>query len=74
MVADAGIVRTRIQVTAWADTFAAAKAIADQVRQALQRWTTTGVQGTFIDGEYDLYDEEALKYGAAVDAEVVYTE
>jgi hypothetical protein len=74
MVADCGIVRARIQITAWADTFTAAKAVADQVRQALQRWTGTGIQGSFIIGEYDLYDEEALKYGAAIDAEVVYTE
>jgi hypothetical protein len=74
MVADCGIARARIQVTAWAEAFSAAKAIADQVRQALQRWTTTGIQGPFIIGEYDLYDEEALKYGAAIDAEVVYTE
>lgn len=74
MVSDAGIARARIQITAWAETFTAAKAIADQVRQALQRWTTTGVQGTFVIGEYDLYDEDALKYGSAIDVQVVYAE
>ena len=74
MVEDVGIVRTRMQVTAWADTFTGGKAVADQVRQALQRYSTTGLQDTYIIGEYDLYDEEALKYGAAIDAEMVYEE
>jgi hypothetical protein len=74
MVEDAGIVRARVQVTAWGETYAAVMAIIDQVRQALQRWSTTGIQGTYIIGEYDLYDEEALKYGAAIDAQVVYEE
>ena len=74
MVEDVGWARARVQVTAWADTFTSAKAIAAQVRAALQRWTTTGIQGTFIIAEYDLYDDEAYKYGAAIDAEVVYTE
>lgn len=74
MGTDVGLVRTRIQVTAWGDTFAEVKAIANQVRQALQRWNPTGVQDTFIVGEYDLFDETAEKFGAAVDAEVIYEE
>lgn len=74
MSEDDGLARARIQVTAWAETFTSAKAVIDQVRQALQRWTTTGVQGSFILAEYDLYDDEAIKYGSAVDAEIVYEE
>lgn len=71
---DAGLARARIQVTAWAATFTGSKEVADQVRQALQRWTTTGVQGSYIQGEYDLFDETAEYFGAAVDAEVIYEE
>jgi hypothetical protein len=74
MVSDVGIVKPRFQITAWGETFATAKAIVDQVRQALQRWNTTGVQDTYIMGEYDLYDEISYKYGAAIDAQVVYEE
>lgn len=74
MVDDDGIVRSRFQVSVWANTFASARAIIDQVRQALQRWSTTGVQDTFILAEYDLYDEEALIFGVALDAEVIYEE
>lgn len=74
MVEDVGWARARMQVTAWAETFSAARAIIEQVRGALQRWITTGVQGCFIVAEYDLYDDEALKFGAAIDVHVVYTE
>jgi len=74
MVDDDGIVRARFQVTTWAATFASARAVIDQVRLALQRWSTSGVQDTYIIGEYDLYDEAALIFGAAIDAEVVYEE
>lgn len=74
MVADDGYARARIQVTAWGDTYTAVKAVAEQVRQALQRWSATGVLDTFLLAENDLYDEEALKFGAAIDAQVVYTE
>lgn len=74
MVADVGIVRSRVQFTAWAETFKAARAVLDQVRQALQRYSASGVQDIYIVGENDLYDPEVLKYGAALDAEVVYEE
>jgi hypothetical protein len=74
MVDDDGIVRARFQISTWADTFASARAVIDQVRLAMQRWSTSGVQDTYIIGEYDLYDEAALLFGAAIDAEVVYEE
>jgi hypothetical protein len=71
---DDGLARATVQLTTWGDTFASVKAVANQVRQALQRWTTTGIQGTYIIGEFDLYDEEAEKFGAAIDIEIVYEE
>lgn len=74
MVDDVGLVRTRFQMTAWSETFKGARTISEQLRQALQRWKTSGVQGTYILGEYDLYDPDSLKYGAAIDAQVVHEE
>jgi hypothetical protein len=74
MVADDGIVRARFQITAWGETFKTVRSIIEQVRQALQRWNTSGIQDTYIIGEYDLYDEGAYLYGAAIDAQVVYEE
>ena len=74
MVKDVGLVRARFPVTTWGPTFAGVKAIIEQVRQALQRWTTSGVQDTYILGQYDLYDDATFQYGAAIDAQVVYEE
>jgi len=74
MGSDPGIARARIQVTAWGETYSAVKAIAEQIRLALERYSTTGLFDIYIIGENDLHDEEALKFGVAVDAEVVYSE
>lgn len=74
MGSDPGIVRARVQVTAWADTYTSAKAIADKIRLALERYRTTGLFDIYIIGENDLYDEEVLKFGIAVDVEAVYSE
>lgn len=74
MVDDVGIVKTRFQITAWTETFIEARNIIEQVRQALQRYTAAGIQGIFILGEYDLFDDVALKYGAIMDAQVVHEE
>lgn len=74
MSEDDGIVRANIQVTAWSETFTNAKAIVDQVRAALQRYTVAGIQGIYVIAEYDLFDDEVLKYGASMDFEVVYEE
>lgn len=74
MGGDPGIARARIQVTAWANTFDDAKDVGNQVRLALERWNPTGVFDTYIIAENDLYDEEAYKFGVAIDAQVVHTE
>lgn len=69
MVGDVGITNPRFQFTAWGDTHIEVVNIIAQVKAALQRWTTTGIQDTFIALEpYDLdYDEEAMKFGRAID-------
>lgn len=74
MSVDNGLVRARFQISIWADTYASVKSVKEQVRGALQRYTTTGLQGSYLVSENDLYDEDALKYGVAIDFELVYME
>ena len=66
---DAVISRPRIQITAWADTYPEVVNVITQVVLALRRYSTTGIQDTFLIAEpYDLdYEDEAKKYGRAVD-------
>lgn len=71
---DDGIVRARFQVTVWDTTFDSIRAVAEQIRQALQRYTTSGIQAIYFLNETDLYDPETLEYGSALDFEVCYEE
>lgn len=74
MGSDPGIAGAHIQVTAWDATYSSVKAIGDQIRLALERYSTTGIFDTYIIGEHDLYDEEALKFGVAIEAQIMYSE
>ena len=66
-----GLARPRFQVTAWAATYAEAKAVQTAVRQALERHrgTTLGVEilDCFVDNDEDLMDDEVNLFGAATD-------
>jgi len=57
-----GMAHPRIQVDSWALTYGGAKAVAEQVRAALQRWsdatTTPVVLDSFIGGEIDIYESD----------------
>lgn len=63
MTGDHGMAHPRFQVDCWAETYAAVKAIADQVRLALERWsdgtTTPVILDSFSAGERDLPEPEA---------------
>ena len=63
MTADHGMAHPRFQVDCWAETYAAVKAIADQVRLALERWsdgtTAPVILDCFSAGERDLPEPEA---------------
>lgn len=77
MGADPGNVRARFQVDVFAETYASARAVAEQVRQALQRWTNnsgTVIQGTYYLNEVDLYEDETQIHHLALDFEVNYLE
>lgn len=59
---DAGISRTRFQVTCWAETYSALKGVSEAVRAALQRFqgTSGGVEvlDSFLENDMDIYSGE----------------
>lgn len=71
MTAEHGIATPRVQVDSYAATYASAKAVAKQVRLALQRWAgveaAVTVLDSFLDGDRDLYDDEVEAYRVSAD-------
>ena len=77
MGSDTGIVRARLQVDVWAETYLSVRATAVQVRAALKRWsTTTGVtiDDIFMLNDLDLDEPLADLRHAAIDFELIYRE
>lgn len=77
MGADTGLASARFQVSVWADSFSSARAVATQVRSALQRWSTTSgtvIQDIFYLNETDLHDPQVNGYHTACDFQVHYEE
>lgn len=76
--ADPGLARARMQVTAWADRYATAKAVATAVRQALQRYrgTLLGVEvlDVFVELDQDVPDDEVQLFGVLTDFSVIHRE
>jgi len=73
-----GMAHPRIQVDSWASSYGGAKAVAEQVRQALERWsdttTTPVILDSFIDGDTDLYESDVELYRVSMDYIVWYRE
>lgn len=67
MGADSDIVRVRVQVTSWADSYSGVKSLSEAVRAALQRYSGTSaavdVRDCFLDSELDLYGEDESEAG-----------
>jgi hypothetical protein len=59
-----GLVRTRLQIEAWAETYAGAKTLATAIRGALDGYTdlTNGVGSCLLDNERDIYEPELSIY------------
>lgn len=77
MGSDCGLVTARFQVSVWADSFSSVRAVANQVRSALQRWSTTSgtvIQDIFYLNETDLHEPQVEGYHTACDFEVHYEE
>jgi len=85
MGVDTGIVLARFQFDCWSGehadgtmgTFDETRAVAKQVRLALQRWRNTSgtiVQDSFIVGDIDVPEPEPGTYHAALDFKIIYEE
>jgi hypothetical protein len=61
----------------WAETYAGAKAVADQLKTALQDKTGTltvrVLQRAFLENEYDLYEPDTGTYHHVQDYTIWYT-
>jgi hypothetical protein len=57
--------RVRFQISCYAETYAAAKAIAIQVMAAVEAWTA--VQAAFVENQTDLFEKETKLYHVPVD-------
>lgn len=66
MSADTGDVAARYQLNAWAEGYASARAVAVQIRAALQRFSGTVegvvIKGIFIQHELDDYNEATKRW------------
>lgn len=77
MGSDTGLASTRLQFSAWSKSITEARAVADEVRKALQRFRTLGppvVQDVFIVNQVEFFEDSILTHQIAVDVEVHFTE
>lgn len=74
---DTGTVRPRFQFDVYATTYANARAVTEQLRKALQRYSgtdTVTIQEIFVIGESEFYEDETELYHTAIDFEIIYIE
>ena len=77
MGTDIGLVEARFQIDVWDDDYLGLVAVKEQVRAALQRWSTSSgtiVRDTFFENEIDLYEDELEIHHAALDFRPWYEE
>lgn len=80
MGADSGVFRATFQVTSWAESFSAARALALQVKSCLRRATgtttpsTVTVQNTLMEMEIDAYEDGTQRYRVDQDYLISYEE
>lgn len=78
MGSDAGVVHARFQFDAWASTPDSARALLEQIRQAIQRHrgtSTVTIDDILIESDIDLEKEDDSKiYHSSLDAIVIYRE
>ena len=71
IASDMGMAHPRMQVDCWASTYAGVKAVATQVRAALQRWSDAAaspvVLDSLLESDQDLYEAEVEIYRVSMD-------
>ena len=67
---------TNFQIDAWAETYSEAKALAKQIRLALDFFsgtvTTVVIQGVELTNDRDLYDDKAEVYAVSADYTIAH--
>ena len=76
---DTGIVEKRVQISSWAESYAAVNGLAEQVRDAMQRTrgTFAGVEilDIFMEGDGpEIWEDAVGAYQAITDCNVIYRE
>lgn len=66
-----GIVRTRMQIEAWAETYSGAKTLAAAIRGALDGYTGTSIGSCLLDNERDIYEPELNVYRVVYDFQIL---
>lgn len=64
---------SRWQISAWAETYSEAHALAVQVKLAMEEWTDDGIKMAYVVNELDDYDDEVKVYRIIVDVMLVTT-
>ena len=71
MGADPGVASPRVQIDCWGGTYASSKAVATQVRGALQRYRGTvaavEILAVFIESDLDIFEPDAELYRVSTD-------
>ena len=68
---DVQLERARFQVDVIADTYSVSDATATAVKDALRRWSESGVQDTFIVSDADIYDHETDLHRIRIDIDII---
>jgi hypothetical protein len=75
---DIGVVQSRFQFDIFADSYSESRAIAAQVRAAVQRWSNSGtspaVYETLLENDFDGYDATTRLHHAVIDALIFFAE
>lgn len=72
------VVRARIQLTVWADTYVAARSIIKAIRLLMDgttgTWSGTRIGSVRVENELDAFGEETKIYGRQLDLMILYHE
>ena len=73
-----GLAMPRFQIDAWAETYDEAKAVAKQIRLALDNFSgtvaTVKIHAAFLDSDRDLYDDKAEVFAVSADYTIAHQE